>query len=202
MVFLTSVDIVDTGFLTVTNRSGQLTPAARVNNGQALRLKGVELDIDVTSNLDDETFAGNADGAIEIPLVSVNPDKITLTILINRTSNEDNPGVWNTEDMKYLAAISRLPKTPGFKAIYYPVDSLLSSSIRRQNEQILFWLGRIDTVEDQGDLNLTLAVSNTATQSGKDLTRVRYIPVKFNSCKIKQETTQTMRITLEGYREG
>ena len=45
MVFLTSLNILDTGFLDVATRTGQLSSANRVNSGLALQLKGVNFDI-------------------------------------------------------------------------------------------------------------------------------------------------------------
>ena len=201
MVFLTSIDILDTGFLTVTNRLGQLPTAQRVNSGQALRLKGVELEIESSSNLDYETFASNLDDEIETDVVSVNADKVKLTLYLNTSSTENNPGVWGTSDMKYLAGLLRLPKTKGFKAIYYPVLAS-ATTVRKNNQQMTFYLGRTDTGESQGDLNLTLANTNTTTVSSQNLTHVKYIPVKFNSCKMTQEPNQGIRVTLEGVRTG
>ena len=79
MVFLTSIDILDTGFLTVTGRTNQLSTANRVNSGGALRLKGIELEIGSSANLDDETYSGESN-EIECPLISVNADTFQMTI--------------------------------------------------------------------------------------------------------------------------
>lgn len=199
MVFITSVDILDTGFLTVTNRTNQLTTANRVNSGSALRLKGVELNIGSSSNLDDESYTAEFDD-IEVPVISVNPDTVKLTLYLNKQSTEANTGVWDTGDMKYLAELLSLPKTKGFKAIYYPVDAAVGATIRKHNEQILYYLGRTDTAEDQGDIDITLATSNTATASSKDLTDVIYIPVRFSNCDIVQGTGGSIEVTLTGTR--
>jgi len=199
MVFLTSVDILDTGFLTVSSRTGQLSTANRANSGSALRLKGVELEISSASNLDKETYAANYSD-IECPVVSVNPDEIKLTIWLNKTATASNIGVWATGDMQYIAALLDLPKTRGFKAIYYPVDAASGATVRKHNEQILYYLGITDTTESQGDINLTLATSDTATASSKDLTDVKYIPVRFESCDISQDTSGGVQVTLTGVR--
>ena len=199
MVFLTSIDILDTGFLTVTNRLGQLPTAQRVNAGAALRLKGVELEIESSSNLDDETFASNLDDEIESDLVSVNPDTIKLTLFLNASSTESNPGTWGTSDMKYLAGLLRLPKTKGFKAIYYPVLAS-ATTVRKNNQQMTFYLGRTDTGESQGDIDITVANAETTTVAERNLTHIKYIPVRFRSCSMTQEPGQRIKVTLEGVR--
>lgn len=198
MVFLTSLDILDTGFLTVTNRTGQLATSARVNSGAALRLKGVQLEINSSSNLDDETYSANFDD-IEVPVVSVNADTITLTIYLNRSATETNTGVWETGDMKYLSALLNLPKTKGFKALYYPVIRG-ATTLHKADEQITTYLGRFDTVESQGDISLTVINgSNESTTTG-DLTDVLYIPVRFNNCTITQDTSGGVEVQLTGVR--
>jgi hypothetical protein len=197
MVFLTSIDILDTGFLTVTNRTGQLSTSNRVNSGNALRLKGVNFEINSSSNLDDETYSANFDD-VQVPVISVNPDKITLTLYLNRQATENNTGVWETGDMQYLSALLNLPKTKGFKAIYYPV-ARTAITTRRQDEQIVTYLGRTDVTESQGDISITIATSGS-TASGQNLTDVNYIPVRFSNCRINQDTSGGVEVVLEGTR--
>jgi hypothetical protein len=195
MVFLTSIDILDTGFLTKTNRGTQLSTANRVNSGSALRLKGVDLEISGSSNVDKETFPGNTTGAIDCPLISVNPDEFTLTLYLN-SSNTDTNNPWGINDVANLALIRRLTKTAGFKAIYYPV----SGNIRKRNQQLSYQLGSADTSESQGDINITLATTETDTTgtSGYDLTDVNYIAVRFESFSIKQEPGNSIEVKLNG----
>jgi hypothetical protein len=195
MVFLTSIDILDTGFLTKTNRGTQLSTANRVNAGVALRLKGVDLEISGSSNVDKETFTGNTTGEISCPLISVNPDEFTLTLYLN-SSNTDTNNPWGVNDVANLALIRRLTKTAGFKAIYYPV----SGNIRKRNQQLIYQLGSADTSESQGDINIALATteSDTTGTSGYDLTDINYIAVRFESFSIKQEPGNSIEVKLNG----
>jgi hypothetical protein len=195
MVFLTSIDILDTGFLTKTSRGTQLSTANRVNAGSALRLKGVDLEISGSSNVDKETFTGNTTGAISCPLISVNPDEFTLTLYLNST-NTDTNNPWGINDVANLALIRRLTKTDGFKAIYYPV----TGDIRKRSQQLIYQLGAVDTTESQGDINITLATteSDITGTSGYDLTDVRYVAVRFESYTIKQEPGNTIEVSLNG----
>jgi len=197
MVFLTSIDILDTGFLTVTGRTNQLSTANRVNSGGALRLKGIELEIGSSANLDDETYSGESN-EIECPLISVNADTFQMTIFLNSTANATTPGVWSTGDMKYLSALLSLPKTRGFKALYYPVDAASAATIRNHNRQMSYYLGRTDTTEAQGDIDLTLATTNTVTAGSKDLTDIKYIAVRFKDCKITQGPDTRIMVVLTG----
>ena len=195
MVFLTSIDILDTGFLTKTSRGTQLSTANRVNAGSALRLKGVNLEISGSSNVDKETFTGNTTGAISCPLTSVNPDEFTLTLFLN-SSNTDTNNPWGVNDVANLAEIRRLTKTAGFKAIYYPV----TGSIRKRDQQLIYQMGSVDTSEIQGDIDITLATteSDVSGTSGYDLTDVKYIAVRFESYSITQEPGNTIEVKLNG----
>lgn len=197
-IVLTSVDIIDTGFLSVSNRTSQVATALRVNAGVALKLKGVELEIGSSSNLDEETYTAEYDD-IEVPVCSVNPDTIRLTIILNKTSTESNPGVWNTSDMKYLAEIFRLPKTVGFKALYYPVIRG-ATILHHTDQQILNYLGRYDTTETQGDVSLTVVNGSGNSTTTGDLTDVVYIPVRFKSCNVTQTPDGFIQVTLDGVR--
>ena len=182
MVFLTSVDILDTGFLSKSTRTNQLSTANRVNSGSALRLKGVEFELTSSANLDDETYTGQYD-AISCPLISVNVDTFSLTLYLN-SNNTDTSNPWGIDDMGVLAHLVRLPKTRGFKAIYYPVNG----NYRNRNKQMIWELGTPDTTESQGDINISLATSETASSNGFDLTNVNYIAVRFKDCKITQDS--------------
>jgi len=192
MVFLTSIDILDTGFLSKSNRSSQLSASERVNSGTALRLKGVEMELSSSSNVDKETFTGEFSD-ISCPLISVNPDEITLTLYLN-SNNTTTSNVWGVDDMGSLSLLRRLPKTKGFKAIYYPV----STNIRQRNKQMIWEIGTPDTTESQGDINITLATteSDSAGTNGFDLTAVNYIAVRFETCSISQDS-QSSKIVVK-----
>ena len=97
MVFLTSIDILDTGFISKTDRTSQLEPSDRVNSGSALRLKGVELDMSGSSNTDNEGSPGNYTNPTA-QLISINGDEIELTLYIN-SNNVDTNNVWGINDM-------------------------------------------------------------------------------------------------------
>lgn len=198
MVYLTSINILDTGYLSVSNRGSQLPSAQRVNSGTVLQLKGVEFDITTSANLDSESHISNY-GDTEIPVCSVNPDEVTIRIYINTEATETNPGVWNTGDMKYLASLARLPKTRGFKAIYYPVLRT-ATTLHKADEQMITYLGRFDTTEVQTGLVVPyVSGANYATTNG-NLTNVNYIPVRFERCKITQPPQGGIQIVLTGFR--
>jgi len=208
MVFLTSLNILDTGYLTVTSRSNQLASSYRVNSGAALQLKGVNFDIEASANLDNGVSPGFVPTSTKThearPLVSLNPTKITVSILLN-SKNVDTNNVWGINDMVLLAAILKLPHTYGFKALYYPVDNTAvdtgGDSSRSRNQQIVYQLGATDTVEAQGDMNITLWTGTTSA-AGKNLTDVNYIPVRFENCKITQTPNNQVRVTLNGVVTG
>ena len=208
MVFLTSLNILDTGYLTVTSRSNQLASSYRVNSGAALQLKGINFDIDASANLDTAVSPGFSPTSIKThearPLVSINPIKFTLSLLFN-SKNIDTSNVWGINDMALLAAILKLPHTYGFKALYYPVDNTTvdtgGNSSRSRNQQIAYQLGATDTAETQGDINLTLWTGTTSA-AGKDLTDVNYIPVRFEDAKINQTPDNKVLVTLTGVVTG
>jgi len=198
MVFLTSIDILDTGFLTRSNRSGQVPTTNRVNAGQSLRLKGVELDLNGKSNIDKEPFAGNLTGEISCPLISVDPDEFSLTLYIN-SNNVDGNNVWGINDVANIVHLRRLTKTPGFKAIYYPViDGGDSQDLRRAQQQLIYAIGRPDTTEPQGDISIPFLNGNTNQITG-NLTQVRYVAVRFETFNIKQEPNSSkIEVRLTG----
>lgn len=204
MVFLTSLNILDTGYLTVTLRNNQLPTALRVYSGAELQLKGVNLDIESSSSLDEGVTPAYTPTSIKThekrALVSINPMKVTLSILLN-SDNINTNNIWEINDMALLAAILSLPHTKGFKALYYPVDNTAvdtdGNSSRRRNRQIVYQLGATDTAESQGDINIALWTGTTSA-SGKDLTDVNYVPVRFNSCRIAQAPDNKVMVTLSG----
>jgi len=215
MAFLTSLDILDTGFLTVNNRVGQLSTANRTNSGVSLRLKSVNIDIQSTSSLDTGVTPAYTPSTIKghekRALISINPTTVTITIILKNVYT-DTTNVWGINDMGMLQHLLRLPHTKGFKAIYYPVDNAATdtggNSSRLRNQQIVYQLGATDTVESQGDLatvgseKVTLWTGTTSTNVGKDLTDVNYIPVRFESCKMNQTPDNMVRVTLSGVVTG
>jgi hypothetical protein len=208
MVFLTSLNIVDTGFLDVNTRTNQLSTSLRVNSGSALQLKGVNFDIESSSNLDTSTSPGYTITTIKShekrSWISSNATQVTISILLN-SNNTSTSNVWDINDMSLLAQILKLPHTVGWKALYYPVDNSATDTggndSRKRNSQIVYQLGATDTSESQGDLNLTLWTGTTSASS-KDLTDVNYIPVRFTSCKINQTPDNKVMVTLQGVVTG
>jgi hypothetical protein len=200
MTFLTSIDIIDTGFVSLTTRTSQFSTANRVNLGAALKLKGVAVDFTSSSNLDDGGYPGIYSD-VEVPVVSSNPDQISITINLN-SSYTDTSNPFDVDDMSLIAELIRLPKTKGIKAIYYPVDitanDVAPNTSNRKDRQLIYNLGTTDTVEAQGDLNLTVWTGVT-TASSKTLKDIKYIPVRFKDCKMTQDaTTNSIRIILTG----
>ena len=162
-IFLTSLDILDTGFLTVSSRTNQLSSSYRANSGNELRLKGISFDITSSGSLDESVTPGydpdDIKGHEKRAFISVNPIEINLSIVLN-ADNTDTNNVWGINDVALLAELLRLPQTKGWKALYYPVDNTAtdvgSNSSRKRNSQIVYQLGETDTSEDQGDIDLTL----------------------------------------------
>lgn len=209
MVFLTSLHILDTGFLTVTGRNNQLTVSNRVNSGTALQLKGVNIDIGSSSSIDEGVTPAYYPSSIlnheKRALVSINPTTVNITLSLNSDA-VDNSNVWGITDVSLLAPLLQLPHTKGFKAIYYPVDNTTTESLSRgRNKQIVYQLGATDTSESQGDIassNLITLWTGSGTATGKDLTDVNYIPVRFKSTNITQTSENTIQVTLSGVITG
>jgi len=211
-VFLTSVDILDTGFLKVgrttpANRgTTQASTAKRVNSGSALRLKGVTMELTSSVNIDKSSVAGkfNIDGSgtpqpyqgVQAAAISSNPTTFTLSILLN-SNNDSTSNVWGINDMALLNDLLNLPHTPWFKAIYYPVDITTVSGDRGMTKQMIHYLGTKDTTQDQGDINISLWTGSTST-SGKDLTDVNYIACRFESVTMTQAPKNMIEVKLEG----
>lgn len=204
-IFLTSIDILDTGFLRVgrstpSARVNQLGTSSRVNSGSALRLKGVTIEFDSTSNLDATAspaqFNTSTIVAPQSAAVSSNPTRFTMNIKINST-NTDTSNEWGINDMSLVAHLLQLPHTKGFKAIYYPVDLTATGDTRNLTKQLTHYLGDNDTTQSQGDIDITLWTGATSASS-KDLTDVNYVAVRFDSCKITQTPSQMIDITLSG----
>lgn len=202
MVFLTSLDIVDTGFLTVATRTSQLASTDRVNSGSAIKLKGVQFDLNITSNLDKAVTPDNHDiirdsGAEKHPLISINPMAFTITIILN-SKNTDTTNVWGVNDMALIASLRKLPQTRGLKAMYYPVDNAATGDTREIESQLIKQLGSADAGgTGQGDLDLTLW-DGSASASSKDLTDVNYLACRFENCKFSQTPDRMIQITLTG----
>lgn len=207
MVFLTSVDILDTGFLTVASRTNQLPTASRVNSGTALRLKGATFSITYSGSLDKGItpgrFTTDSSGRINAeshPLISINPTEIEIKILLNN-NNTDTNNPWGVNDMALLSELIKLGHTRGWKALYYPVDSTTidsgSSNSRKMKSQIFYYIGRTDTSESQGDINISLW-TGTTNATGKNLTNVYYLPVRFEPVKIGVTPNNQIEITMAG----
>lgn len=204
MVFLTSIDILDTGFLGKTTRTNQLGADNRVNSGNALRLKGVEIELNSSANLDKETSPGRVTGP-EVSFISANAREFVMTLYLN-SNNIDTNNVWGVNDMSLLDDIIRLPETRGWKAIYYPVDNTAvdsgANTTRKRNSQLIYWMGSADTSELQGDIDIDLWTGSTSV-SGKDLTDVNYISVRFENASIKQDgDSSSIVVTLNGVITG
>lgn len=197
MVFLTSLDILDTGFLTVSSTS-RVSSANMVNSGNALRLKSIDMNITSSAALDKNVTPGNHDiirddGAEEHPLITINPTEFTLSIFLN-TKNTSTSNEWGINDMAILPYLLRLPQTRGLKAIYYPV----AGNFRQRSSQMVYQLGASDVFAAQDDIDITLAASESTSSSGYDLTDVNYLVCRFESCAITQAANNAIKVTLSG----
>lgn len=218
MVFITSLDILDTGFLTVTSRSSQLSTSNRVNSGKSLRLKAVNFTVNSTSNLDVAVtpafFPSDIKNHEQRALVSVNPTTVTLTLHLN-TDYSDTSNYYGVNDLELLPYLLKLPHTKGFKAIYYPVtNASINSGASTNNErdkQLVYQLGISDSgsTEDSeagiGDIDTAYYMKlwhNTAEDTTNDLTKVNYMPIRFNSCQQIQGKSNKITIVLNGVVTG
>jgi len=196
MVFLTSIDILDTGFITKAKTGTQLSTAMRVNSGQALRLKGVNFDISGVTNLDKSSILGKYDTQ-QVPTVSINPDEFTLTIKFNKF-NTDTNNAFAINDMSLLKEIIRINKTLGLKAIYYPIkETLVGTDDRNRASQMIWQLGAVDTIEPQGDITISLWDGEKIVSS-QNLTHVRYLSTKIESFRLEQTPDNLLTLTLTG----
>jgi hypothetical protein len=195
MVYLTSINILDTGFATKAKDTTQLATAYRVNSGAALQLKGVNFEISSSANLDKASFATNT-AQTTVPFIGVNPRTFTLTLFLN-SRNTDTNNTYEVNDVALLAEILRLPETYGVKALYYPVHITATPDDRRMSSQLVYQIGAADTTETQGDISLTIwgGSSQLTTQN---LTDVRYISCRFESCSITQDPGSGIKVTLDG----
>lgn len=204
MVFLTSLNILDTGFLDVATRTNQLGASSRANSGSAFQLKGVNFDMVSSCALDKAVTPSftptDIKGHEKRGLVSINPTTITLKIYLN-ADNTDTTNYWGVDDMALLSELQRLPQTSGWKALYYPVDNTATPNEKRRDNQIVYQLGETDTTESQGDINMTLWTGATSAAS-KDLTDVNYIPVRFESVKITQLIGNKVEIAMQAVVTG
>lgn len=208
MVFLTSLNIVDTGYLDVNTRTGQLAVGYRVNDGVALQLKGVELEMSSSSALDKAATPGFSVSDIKHhekrALVTINPTTFSLKLMFNR-DDTSTTNAWGINDMALLKEVFELPHTAGFKALYYPVDRTAvntgGNSTNKRDNQMIHQMGTYDSTESQGDLNLTLW-TGIATAASKTLTSVHYVPVRFDNCSMVQTSDNKMVVTLSGVVTG
>lgn len=204
-VFMTSLDILDTGFLAVgretpSDRVNQLGTSSRVNSGSVLRLKGVEVSFTSSSNIDKGAVPGKTNSSatrgVQCALVSSNPTEVTIRLKLNQ-KNTDTDNEFELNDMSYLAELIQLPHTKGFKAIYYPVDNTATGDTRNLTQQVIYRLGATDTTQTQGDIDITIW-DGSASASTKDLTDVNYVAMRFESCEIKQSPNNMIDVTLTG----
>lgn len=204
MVFLTSIDILDTGFLSLSNRSSQLSKSNRVNNGDALRLRGVNINYTTTANLDAKPIPSMIPSSLrdynEVSLISLNNPTIQIIIFFNK-GNTSTDNIWGINDKEIIYKIPRLVSTLGVKAVYYPVDISASdsgsSSSRNRDFQIPNIYGITDTTENQGDIDINLWTGTTFA-SGKNLKNIKYLPVRFKSISNPETTYNGVRITITG----
>jgi len=200
MVFLTSLDILDTGFLAVDrdangDRTNPVDTADCVNAKVALRLKGVNFDITSSSNIDKSNTPGKITSNRNA-LVSTNQDTITITLMLNQRTESDT-APYGINDMSYIAALNKLPKTRGFKAVYYPVKDTATPDDRRKDRQLPTLLGEKDTTQSQTGISMSLW-NGSAEESNCDLTDVKYLGVRFESCQITQTPSNKIQVTLSG----
>jgi len=200
MVFLTSLDILDTGYLAVDrdadgDRSNPVPTADCVNSKVALRLKGVNFDITSSSNVDKLSTPGKLT-TNRIGLVSVNPRQVSIKLMLNQRTESDT-APYGINDMSYLASLIKLPETSGFKAVYYPVKEGATPDDRRKDRQIVTLIGTADTIQTQTGINLSLW-DGADEDTTNDLTDVRYIAVRFESCKINQTPKNSIEVELSG----
>lgn len=203
-VFLTSINVVDTGYLTVTGRTGQLLAADRVFGGLPLQLKVTNFEITSTASLDEGVTPAFLPSDIQHhevrSLVSISPLQVSMSVLVN-SSDVDTTNTWGINDTAMLLSLLRLPHTRGFKAIFYPVDNSLSAvydvTSRKLQSQAVYQLGLPDSTEPQGDLNLTLWTGSTSASS-KTLVNVNYVPVRFKTARMTQSPDNKIMVLLTG----
>lgn len=196
MTFLTSLDILDTGYLTKSKSGTILSNANRVNNGNALRLKGVSFVVNSSASLDTSTHLTKT-SEIQIPFISALPTTFTISIFLDER-NTDTNNQFSIADMSYIYELYRLPRTQGVKAIYYPVTVAATGDTRGRDKQLVYLLGSQDSGSvTQTGISLS-AWNGSAEATGLDLTDVKYISARFESVQMTQQTSSAVRINLEG----
>lgn len=197
-ITLSSISLLDTGFLSKAKSGTQVGVASRANSGAALTIKAMQLDITSTANLDDSPYIGVYD-EIDAPLISTNPTQFTLTFMINRF-NTDTNNYWQINDTALLAQIVRLAKTPGVKALYYPVKtSGVAANTQNVLRQMVYWIGAVDASNiPQGDISIELSTNNTTSTTGNTLKDVNYVACRFNSVQMSHDPTNVLKVVLSG----
>jgi hypothetical protein len=197
MVFFTSLNILDTGFLAKSVRSSQLATANRAYSGAAFTLKGVTLTINSSGNLDKTTPPAKFT-ASQHALVSINPRTFIITIYVgaNYTSTSN---IYGVNDVAMLPELLRLPETAGWKAIYVPVDISSAAGYLKRESHLIYAIGSADTSEGQGDLSFSV-IKDGAVTTTRNLTYVKYLCARFETCQLgfDPSTPNAIRVTLSG----
>ena len=117
MVFLTSLSLIDTGWLSYSNRD----TSNRANSGSLINLKSVEITIRSSGNIDKTVpptfFPANVYTAAQHACISVNPLEFTIRIKIN-SHQPSTYNYYNENDVSLLPILLMLPRTTGWKAMF------------------------------------------------------------------------------------
>jgi len=174
----TNITILDTGFIKPTHTGTQVATTLRSNSGVAFTIKA-------NSIVPNSTLLGQANpelSSLTTPESNVGSQEAS-NIRIQGVLNADN-----SADRALFMALWNLPRTYGYKAVFYNVDTTATdtgtNSTRKRDHQLVTMLANshVDTTEPQGDISMSGIIwTNTAYGSAKDLTDVYHIHVFFRS---------------------
>lgn len=167
---MANISILDTGYLKTDNSGTQLSTGDRFNSGNAMELKGVSFDYQISSNIDDNPSIGTY-SITEVNFVSFDNPKIKISGVLAGSS---------TSDMQNVYKLTTLSQTKGYKIVYY------NSTGTDKNEQLVYWLAN----------NHINVGSNYSTEEKT----YYHIHVRFTNFKIEQVAPSTghLKFDIEG----
>lgn len=191
---MANLSVIDTGFLKTTNTGTQLSATNRANSGSLITFKAVDFKPTAKGNLDNAPTLGTYTDS-EVHLVSVENVGFNMMGKLDMTDSTDRALVYQ---------LLRLCRTRGYKALFYDVDRATTdtggnTSLRRDQQLVtLLANAHYDTTEPQGDISFS-AWTGTASATGKNLTNVVHIHVRFMDVNFSQSAdTKIVTFTLRG----
>lgn len=136
---MSSITILDTGFLKIDNTGTQLSSANRANSGSAITLNSVSVNFETKANVDDSPALGKY-AETEVNFASFDNRKLVIKGVLRSS---------NSTEMSLVYPLHKLVQTKGYKTVYYPivgdttqlVSKMANGDTFSASEQSLFGIG-------------------------------------------------------------